>query len=326
MKTKVLIVDRIYERSEDMFSSAVDIEFIVVGSGEQEISAKIAETKAKAVVLATEKYTGSLYDTLAEGGLIARYGVGHDGIDKSLATAKRQPVVITPAVLDNSVAEHSVFLAGASLRNIASSDAAIKAGGWTKSTGSELYGKTLAIIGCGAIGKKVAKIASFGFGMNVVAFDVAKLDTTELKDKFGITALTSDYAEAIKDADIVSIHLPALEATKDFVNAEFLSQMKPTATLVNTSRGSIVDEAALYDALKNKTIASAAIDVYKKEPYAAVAEDKDLRSLDNIVMTSHLGSSTKEASERMADCVLKNIRLWLAGDLAKMDIVNREII
>lgn len=326
MKTKVLIVDRIYERSKDIFTSAEDIEFIVVGSDEKEISAVIADTGAEAVVLATERYTGSLYDALAEGGLIARYGVGHDGIDKSLATAKKQPVVITPGVLDVSVAEHTVFLMGAALRNICSSDASIKAKKWTKSTGFELYGKTLAIIGCGAIGKKVAKIASFGFGMKVVAFDVAKMDAKELSESFGIASLTSDWQQAIENADVVSIHLPALDSTKDFVNAKFFSKMKPSAILVNTSRGSVVDEAALYDALSNKVISAAALDVYSNEPYVAVSLDKDLRSLENIVMTSHLASSTKEASKRMAEIVLKNIRLWNNGQLDKMDIVNKEVL
>jgi len=322
MKTKVLIVDRIYKRSRDIFDKAADIEFVQVGKEEAEIAAAIKSQAAGAVVLATEKYTDALYTALPEGGLIARYGVGHDGVDKTKAKARGQFVTITPGVLDNSVAEHAIFLLGAMVREIAIDDAALKAGQWAKSTGMELAGKTLAILGCGAIGRKVAKIAAFGLSMNVVAFDVAKLDAAQLKKDYGINELAASAQQAVSKADVVSIHLPAIDATKDFVNAVFFANMKKTALLINTSRGSIVDENALYDALSAGQIAGAAIDVFKKEPYEPANPDKDLRKLKNIVLTPHLGSSTNEASDRMAESVIANIRSWAAKDYTAMDRVG----
>ncbi len=322
MKTKVLIVDRIYKRSKDIFDKAADIEFIQVGKDEADIASAIAANAAAAAVLATEKYTDALYTALPEGGLIARYGVGHDGIDKAKAKARGQYVTITPGVLDNSVAEHTIFLLGALARDIAVDDAALKAGQWAKSTGMELAGKTLAILGCGAIGNKVAKIAAMGLSMRVVAFDVAKLDAGQLKTECGIDELAASWQQAVAQADVVSIHLPAIEATKDFVNAAFLAIMKKTALLINTSRGSIVDENALYEALSEGRIAGAAIDVFKKEPYEPANADKDLRKLKNIVLTPHLGSSTNEASDRMAKSVIHNIRSWVVKDYAAMNRVN----
>ncbi len=321
MKTKVLIVDRIYKRSKNIFDKAADIEFVQVGKEEAQIASAIASQGAGAVVLATEKYTDSLYSAVPKDGLIARYGVGHDGIDKAKAAARGQFVTITPGVLDNSVAEHTIFLLGALAREIAVGDAGLKAGQWGKSTGMELAGKTLAILGCGAIGRKVAKIAAMGLSMNVVAFDVAKLDAQQLKRDCGISELAASMQQAVAKADVVSIHLPAIDATKDFVNAAFLANMKKTALLINTSRGSIVDEQALYDALNEGTIAGAAIDVFKKEPYEPANPDKDLRKLKNIVLTPHLGSSTNEASERMAESVIHNIRSWAAKDYAAMNRV-----
>jgi phosphoglycerate dehydrogenase-like enzyme len=211
-------------------------------------------------------------------------------------------------------------------RKIASSSSDIKNGSWNKSTGIELAGKTLAMIGCGAIGRRVAQIAAFGFSMKVVGYDVAKLDAEKLKSECGIQKMASSIDEALGEADAVTIHLPPIEATKDFVNAELLAKMKPSAMLINTSRGSIVDESALYDALSEGTIAGAALDVFKKEPYEPQDASKDLRTLNNVVLTPHLGSSTDDASDKMALCVLANIRLWKEQKYGEMDIVNKDIL
>jgi lactate dehydrogenase-like 2-hydroxyacid dehydrogenase len=326
MKTKVLIVDRVYKRSENIFSQADDMAFIVVGKQEAQVAAMIEQTGAKAVVLATDKYDEPMYDALGEGGLIARYGVGHDGVDKALASANRQLITITPGVLDNAVAEHAMFLLGSLARNIAKSSCQMKQGNWNKSTGVELSGKTLAIIGCGAIGRRVAQIASLGFSMKVIGFDAAPLDAQTLKSRCGIEQLASTIDQAVSDADAVSIHLPPIESTRDFVNAQLLAKMKPSAMLINTSRGSIVDESALFDALSDNQIAGAALDVFKAEPYEPQDETKDLRKLENIILTPHLGSSTDDASDKMALCVLKNIRLWNERKYNEMDIVNKDIL
>lgn len=326
MKSKVLIVDRVYKRSRDQFDRAEEIEFVSVAKEEAAIAEAIAAEKAAAVVLATDKYVGPLYDALPEKGLIARYGVGHDSIDKQQATAKRQFVTITPGVLDNSVAEHVLFLMGCLARQLATQDAQVKGGVWNKTTGFELAGKTLLVLGCGAIGRSVAAKAGLGLGMTVIGYDVQPLDAAVMKQKYGIVELARSLESALGRADIVSVHLPAIEATKDFVNAALLAQMKPGSCIINTSRGSVLDENALYDALSSGQLGGAGLDVFKNEPYEPQDPGKDLRKLDSVVMTPHLGSSTAEASARMAECVIRNIRCWAQQDWTGMDIVNKEVL
>ncbi len=325
-KLNVLIVDSIYKRSENIFSQAADLNFVSVPRDENTISEKITEYNSAAVVLATDQYTQRLYNSLPEQGLIARYGVGHDGIDKNKATDRGQFVTVTPGVLDNSVAEHAIFLAGSLAKKIPMSNALTKNGQWKKTAGFELAGKTILIIGCGAIGKKVAKIASFGFRMKAIGYDIAKLDRKELKNNFGISELVTNIDDALARADVVSVHLPAIEATKNFIGQRVLSKMKNSAIIVNTSRGSIVDENALYDALADKQIAGAGLDVFKKEPYEPQDTGKDLRTLDNTVLTAHLGSSTTEASDKMAEIVIQNIRNWSSKEFRKLNLVNKNVL
>ncbi len=326
MKTKVLIVERVYKRSRSEFDQADDIEFMPVAKQEPVIAEEIKKHDAPCLVLATDKYEDKLYEALCEGGLIARYGVGHDSIDKRKASEKKQFVTITPGVLDQSVAEHAIFLMGSLARKIPIKDAEIKKDTWHKTKGIELSGRTLLIVGCGAIGSKVAKIASFGFDMNVIAFDVARLDQKKMKKRYGISKIVNQPDESLQKADFVSIHLPSVKQTENFVNTDFISKMKPDAFLVNTARGTVLDENDLYYALSANKIAGAALDVFKNEPYQPQDPEKDLRNLDNIVMTPHLGSSTEEASDRMAELVIKNIRNWRDKKYQNMDIVNTEIL
>jgi phosphoglycerate dehydrogenase-like enzyme len=189
-----------------------------------------------------------------------------------------------------------------------------KNGVWKNRVGVELAGKTLAIIGCGNIGRKVAKIAKLGFGMKVVGYDIVKGPNMENFDDFYM-----DFAEAVKNAGFVTIHIPNIPATQNFINGERLSMMKKSSWLINTARGGVVDEDALFDAVKNNLIAGAALDVLKNEPY--IPQMKDLRTLDNIIMTPHIGSSTIEACERMALSSLKNIEFANNGKIAEMNIV-----
>ncbi|AQQ70087.1 D-3-phosphoglycerate dehydrogenase [Limihaloglobus sulfuriphilus] len=322
MKLKVLVEEGIYQRSLADFQQAGDIDFVPAAREEKALAEQVKSSQSAAVLLATDKYTGPLYDALPEGALIARYGVGHDGVDKAIAAKKQQHVTITPGVLDVSVAEHAVFLMGALARNIAGTDADIKKGGWLKSSGIELKDKTLLILGCGMIGRRTARIASFGFGMNVIGYDTAELDAEQMRNEYGIGKIAASLDEVLPVCDFVSVHLPSIEATRDFIDADFISKMKPSAFIVNTARGGVLDEAALYDALAGGKLAGAALDVFKKEPYEPAQPQKDLRKLDNVVLASHLASSTLEASSRMAQCVIKNIRAWAKKDYNSMNIVT----
>jgi phosphoglycerate dehydrogenase-like enzyme len=174
--------------------------------------------------------------------------------------------------------------------------------------GRELAGKTLVIVGCGKIGTKVAKSARYGFKMRVVGHDVARPSDARVLDEF-----TTDFAEAVRAADFVSLHAPDAPTTRDMINAGTLALLPATAILVNTARGALVDENALYDAIAGNALAGAALDVFKTEPYVPADPARDLRRLERVLATPHIGSSTAEACERMAAAALESIRAGTAG-------------
>ncbi|MFZ2656142.1 MAG: NAD(P)-dependent oxidoreductase [Victivallales bacterium] len=314
---KVIVTDLEYGKAADIFKNAEGFECIPAPSDESGLAAKIRETAAKFAIVGVTRYCGELYDAIPAGGVIVRFGVGHDGVDKVLAKAKGIHCCNTPGVLDDSVAEFAMGLMLASARHIAACSADNKSGKWCPRTGFELSGKILSIIGCGNIGRKVAKIAKCGFGMKVVGFDVEKP-----KDMGAIDEFTNDFAIAVKNADFVSLHIPCLPSTRDFINPDRLKMMKRSAILINTARGGILDEDALYDAVKSGIIAGAALDVFKTEPYSPQSSEKDLRTVDGIIMTPHIGSSTIEACERMARAALRNIELAALGRTKEMNLLN----
>jgi phosphoglycerate dehydrogenase-like enzyme len=315
--TKVIVTDLEYNKAERIFQNADRFECIAAPSDEVGLAKSIWDEQAKYVIVGINKYAKDLYEAVPSGGVIARFGVGHDGIDKIQAKAKGIYCTNTPGVLDDSVAECAIGLILTAARHLATCAANNKNGVWKNRVGVELAGKTLAIIGCGNIGCKVAKIAKYGFGMKVNGFDVVKP-----KDMSVIGEFYPDFAAAVKNADFVSIHIPDIPSTKDFINADKLKMLKTSAVLLNTARGGVLDENAIYDAVKSGMIAGAALDVFKVEPYAPQNQEKDLRTLDNVIMTPHIGSSTVEACERMAKAALKNIELAVHGKINEMNLLN----
>lgn len=313
---KVIVTDMEYNKGANIFKGTDGFECISAPSVEAGLAAKIRDTGAKFAIVGVNKYRLELYDAIPAGGVIARFGVGHDSLDKVLAKSKGILCCNTPGVLDDSVAECAMGLMLASARNIVSCSADNKAGKWHPLIGFELSGKTLAIIGCGNIGRKVAKIAKCGFGMKVSGFDVVKP-----KDMSTIDDFTLDFASAVKNADFVSVHIPDCPATRNFINADRLKMMRKSAILINTARGGVLDENDLYDAVKSGIVAGAALDVFKTEPYSPQSPDKDLRMLNGIIMTPHIGSSSIEACERMAKKALKNIGLASLGRIAEMNAI-----
>ncbi len=313
---KVVVTDLEYNKAASVFKNAGGFECIPAPSDEVGLAARVRETGARFAIIGVTRYCNELYDAIPAGGVIARFGVGHDGVDKVRARSRGILCCNTPGVLDDSVAECAIGLMLAAARHIASCSADNRGGVWKFRLGTELSGKTLAIIGCGEIGRRVARIAKCGFGMKIAGFDVKKPQDTSAIDAF-----THDFAAAVKDADFVSVHLPEIFSTRDFINCDRLSLMKPSAILINTARGGVLDEKALYDALAAGLIAGAALDVFKTEPYVPQHPEKDLRSLAGIVMTPHIGSGTREACERMAAAALKNIALAAEGRTAEMALV-----
>ncbi|HVI42446.1 MAG TPA: NAD(P)-dependent oxidoreductase, partial [Anaerovoracaceae bacterium] len=181
----------------------------------------------------------------------------------------------------------------------------LREGGWVRSTGMELKGKTIGIMGLGAIGKVVARCAK-GFDMTVMAYD-PYINEAYCKNN-AIKASTFD--EVLEQADVISLHLPLIDATQHLINASAVAKMKPTAILVNTSRGGIIDEDAAYDALRNGRLGGLALDAFEIEP----PTDSPLFTLNNVVATPHTGAHTEEAVENMADLSVKNLIDVLSGN------------
>ncbi|OHB58679.1 MAG: hypothetical protein A2Y12_14205 [Planctomycetes bacterium GWF2_42_9] len=314
-----------YHKAKAIFESCDSIRFIPVDSGEHALATEIQRHKAFATVIGVEPYRKELYASLPRGGVIARFGVGHDGVDKAMADQAHVIITNTPNAVDDSVAEHTMWLIGALARRITSLHANTMSGKWQPESGIEIRGKTLLIIGCGKIGFRVAGIASFGFGMNVTGYDVYPVDPTQAQ-KAGFKQIATSLDQAIGQADFITLHIPSLPSTRHFVSADFISKMKPSAYIVNTARGPIVDEVSLYDALVSRRIAGAGLDVFESEPYVPIDPARNLCNLDRVVITPHISSSTSEACARMGESVVRNLIAATACRYKDMDIINSDIL
>jgi D-3-phosphoglycerate dehydrogenase len=246
--------------------------------------------------------------------VIARAGVGLDNVDVKAATQNGVMVVNAPTSNIVSAAELAVALMLSAARHIAPANAALKNGEWKRSkyTGIELYEKTAGIVGLGRIGVLVAQRLS-AFGMKVIAFD--PYVQAGRAAQMGIKLVSLD--ELLAEADFVSVHLPKTPETVGMIGEEQLAKAKSSLVLVNAARGGIVDEQALYNALKEGRIAAAGLDVFASEP----CTDSPLFELENVVATPHLGASTDEAQEKAGIAVAKSVRLALSGELVP-DAVN----
>ncbi|WGD38254.1 phosphoglycerate dehydrogenase [Lysinibacter sp. HNR] len=246
--------------------------------------------------------------------VIARAGVGLDNVDIKTATAGGVMVVNAPTSNIISAAELTVGHILSLARHIPQAHEALSRGDWKRSayTGTELYEKTIGIIGLGRIGALVAERLK-GFGVHLVAYD--PYVTSARAQHLGVQLVTLD--ELLQQADFLTIHMPKTPETTGMIGAEQLAQMKSTAYVVNVARGGLIDEDALYYALQQKTIAGAGLDVYVQEP----PRDLPLIGLPNVVVTPHLGASTDEAQEKAGVSVAKSVRLALEGELVP-DAVN----
>lgn len=318
----VVVVEGLYRKAQAVFDAVADLQIQVGPADERPLADLVARHEACAVVLGVDRYTGPLYAKMPSGSLIARFGVGTDGIDFPLAASHGLKVTNTPGVLEATVAEATLFLAAEMIRDFGALSRSIKEGSWSPTLGLDLRGKCWAIMGLGQIGRELSKMLSFGFGVRVIGFKKHRADAEQLKEECGVEEIFTDYNQIAPLADVVSVHLTAMESTHHFFNRQRLEQLKPGALFVNTGRGSLVDECALYDALVSGHIAAAGLDVFENEPYEPVDRQKDLRTLAQVTMTPHISSSTQECAGRMARRVLRNIRLHLQGDDEALDLVE----
>ncbi len=337
-KETIFVSEISYAKGENVFTkltAETDFEFVSVPEDTETLSGLIKEQNVKGFIADVYPYhDDTLYQAFPEGAVISRFGVGHDSIDKEKATAAGITVCNTPGVLNTSVKEQAVWMLGSLARNVVSLDRSMRRKEWEPVRGIEVQGKTLAILGFGRIGQDICKAVHYGLGMNVVAFDqfdqdqfckFAKVDTFEdFQKDVPVERITTDLEDAVKDADFVLMMMAVTPETVGMANADLFGKMRDDAYFLNCARGALVNENDLYDALTEGTIAGAAIDVFIVEPYVPQDENKDLRTLENLVMTPHVASNTAETNAAMASTSAQNVMTVLSqGADACANVVNR---
>ena len=311
---KVLITDKINEAAGKILDGVAQVEYIPTLS-EDELAQKIKGYDAL-MVRSQTKVTKKILDSADKLKIVGRAGVGVDNIDIEAATQNGIIVVNSPDGNTNAAAEHTIAMMLAMSRNIPAAAASTKDGNWERSkfTGCEVFGKTLGIIGFGKIGHHVANVA-LALGMNVIVSD--PYTTKEAVEKIG-AKYTSSLDEFWPLCDYITIHTPKTKETTSLINKNTLNRMKKGVRIINCARGGIIDEVALKEAIESGQVQSAAIDVFETEPDIKASP---LYSCEgNVVMTPHLGASTKEAQFNVAIDVAEQIRDVLSGGSAKAAI------
>ncbi|MDX1972609.1 MAG: phosphoglycerate dehydrogenase [Candidatus Sumerlaeia bacterium] len=300
MTYKVLVSDKLSDEGLAPFHAAGFEVHHYHEITQEQIKATIHEYDAW-VVRSRSRATADIIERATKLRVIGRAGVGIDNVDVAAASKRGIVVMNTPGGNTISTAEHSIAMLMSAARKIPAADASMRQGKWDKKSfmGVELRGKTLGILGFGRIGQEVAARMK-GFQMTILAYD--PFVTPDSMNHAGVSPATVD--EICRNSDFITIHTPLSAETKGLINAERLKTMKKTAILVNCARGGIIDEQALAEALKAKTIAGAALDVFESEP---IPENHILRSTDNIVITPHIAASTVEAQENVAIQVAEQI-------------------
>ncbi|HTM74391.1 MAG TPA: phosphoglycerate dehydrogenase [Pseudolabrys sp.] len=291
---KVLISDALSPAAVQIFKDrGIDVDFQpALGKDKDKLATLIGNYDGLAIRSAT-KVTAKILEWAKDLKVIGRAGIGVDNVDIPAATARGIIVMNTPFGNSITTAEHAISLMLALARQIPEADASTRAGKWEKNKfmGVEIFGKTLGIVGCGNIGSIVADRA-IGLRMKVVAFD--PFLSQERADDLGVEKV--DLDELFRRADFITLHTPLTDKTRNIINAAAIKNMKKGVRIINCARGGLVDEAALYEALKSGQVAGAAFDVFVTEP----ATENPLFHLPNVVCTPHLGAATSEAQENVA--------------------------
>jgi D-3-phosphoglycerate dehydrogenase / 2-oxoglutarate reductase len=313
-------VARVENRYRDVLESA-GFQVVYPPSGEAN---QLTDTELRAclqgidaVVAGSEPYTAGLLDARPQLRVIARVGVGYDSIDVSAATARGIAVTIAPNTNQGSVAEHTFALILAVTRHIPARHEAVKSGRWPRSMSQPLRGRTLGIAGLGRIGKAVA-VRARAFDMPVLAYEPAP--DAAFCAVHAVTLVP--FERLLAESDILSLHLPLAPETRGLINRATLGKMKPTAVLVNTSRGPLVCEADLVEALRAKRLAGAALDVFEHEPPPA---SHPLFALDNVVLTPHAAGVDVLSLGDMARSAAEAVVALHRGDWPAEKVVNPDV-
>ncbi len=305
MKKKILITPKSFFRARDKADeifSQFDLDIVENNTGKTLTKQQMIElcSDVDGVIVGLDPMDEEVLRSAKNLKAISKYGVGLDNIDLKVAEELGIKVRKAEGTNTRSVAELTIGLFFALSRSIPKAVADVKDGRWDRTIGTEIGAKVVGIIGFGAIGREVAKMSS-GLEMEIMAYD-PYFNDVELTKAMNVKMTNID--EILEKADFVTLHLPLNEETNKIINSKTLSRMKQTAYLVNTARGELVDEDALYEALKNGIIAGAAQDVFSQEP---PDKQNKLLALDNFILTPHIGAYTKEATERMVVTSAKNL-------------------
>lgn len=322
MKPRVLVTKRVYPEAVDLLRRHFDVDYEGTDEGLAP-AALVARAQGCQAVMSqlTDKLSAPVIGGLNGVKILANVAVGFDNIDVPAATARGVYVTNTPDVLTETTADFAFTLLMAAARRVVEGHAYVHSGEWQKwlidlLVGQDVWGQTIGIFGVGRIGLAMARRAH-GFGMRILYCDdrPAPADAAaELK----LERVTKD--ELLRQADFVSLHVPLLPATHHLIGANELRLMKPTAILVNTSRGPVVDEPALAAALKAKQIAYAGLDVFENEPHV----HPDLLTLSNVVVAPHIASASVRTRRRMSTMAAENIIAALSGQ-KPANLVNAEL-
>ncbi|AEM79286.1 phosphoglycerate dehydrogenase [Thermoanaerobacter wiegelii] len=309
MRKKILITPRSFGKTSNVpfeMLKKYDYEIIRNESGkpyeESELINIIKDIDG--IIVGLDKITSNVLKNAKKLKVITKYGVGMDNIDIEEAEKLGIKITFTPGANKESVADLAFSLMLCLSRNVIKLDNIVRSNKWEKIVGYEVYGKTLGIVGTGSIGKGVAKRAA-GFDMKILAYD--KYPDYDFADKIGMKYV--DKKTLLEESDFITLHIPLSDETYHFIDEEEFNIMKNTAYIINTSRGGIINENALYNALKNKKIAGAALDAFEEEPPL----NSKLFELDNVILSPHCGASTKEATDRMGIMAVEGLISVLEG-------------
>lgn len=323
MSYVVVVADRMAPSGLELLETAPEIEVVSLADRPDDLPQALERAHAL-IVRSDTRVTEGLIAGARNLMLIARAGIGVDNIDVAAATRRGIAVLNAPGANTVSAAEHAVGLLLALLRRIPWAVESMRRGDWDRKrfAGAELRGKTLGIVGLGRIGQHVGSIAR-AFGMQVIAHDPYLPE--ERARELGIPLASLE--ELLASADVVSLHLPLTDSTRNLISRERIGQMKPGAVLINTARGGLVDETALVEALEDGRLAGAALDVFDPEPLPA---DSALRNTDRLILTPHLAASTSEAQDRVAREICSAVRDALltgsVGDAVNLPGLTRAVL
>ena len=323
MTAKVFVSRKIPEAALELLGKSYQFELNErdVQLSKKQLIRRIAD-KDGLVCLLTDRIDREIFESNPNLKVVSNVAVGFDNIDVKAATAKKIMVTNTPGVLTETTADLTWALLLASARRICEAERFTRAGkfkGWgiMMMLGNDVYGKTLGICGLGRIGRAVAK-RSLGFGMRILYTDIARAEESAERE---LKATYVDKDTLLRESDFVTLHMPLLPETRHYISTRELNLMKKTVHLINTSRGPVVDEKSLATALKNKTIAGAALDVYEEEPKFNPA----LLKSENMVLMPHIGSASVETRTKMATMAVENCVAALSGKKPP-NLVNPEVL